>query len=614
MKHQASEIDHLNDLNAQLMVKVEKLMRTEERLRNKISSLEDEGLKQKDSNKDLTQDLEKLRERMSDKGKLEKYNEVLRDKIESLRSEFEDMQHQLQTADEDKEEMEQRYQDLSEALNDEREAKAILEDRLRDLSTNQSLAPSQLVTDSISLRKDLSTSSESSKEMSVGDSPKYQSSRPQQQNAVSHSLFDELNSSTSSDEAKELVTLRADLKSYKLKLEKMEAEKATLEKKLSEVREVATARKEGDTNSEISGLLRQVRDLQEQVATKEQMVEQMRSKVEDTSMKNAQLESEIDKLKSSLDEALKLRTAEVGEKKEEVANKEKEMVVLHERLQGLQHKLTEEEDVSRALEVVILNTEKVTRGVVSELKKFLKSIKNAQLSKMKDLSNERISSPDISYLSEEPTGKLPLENIGSQVDVQVEKRCLLSILSARELAFTLKEPLETFKKAILESSLSASKSSLHQEEKDQGELELAKVNAKLKAKVEEIENLKIILRARTATQDVVISQLKSKLESESKANQSEQFRLRYEIRQQLAALRDREYTIMTFQDSLKEYSAKLQVSRKEFHKMRDDKEELEMYLNATIRKKIELQEKLEEYEIERERLISIPKNITSSRV
>ena len=632
VKQLSLENEHLSDLNSQLMGKYEKEMRAEERLRDRAKILEEESAKQKESNTDLSKELERMREKMNEKGDVLKSNEALKCTIEGLRADLEDAHQRLQLLEEEREELQLHVQDTTEALNDEREAKVILEDRLRDYTTGPSLASEPGIVGSAtstSLHADLSPSAR------VGNgsystlpmrSPNMHSSPLHTQDlhrntAHARSLFEELNHSTSSNDSA-LQSLQAELKEIKEKLLQAEEAKQREKEKVGSLTRRLAAEKQGDV--EVSSLLRRVRELEEQVATKETMVEQMRRKVEESSKKNAQSESEIDRLRSSLEEARKLMAAEVGEKKEEVANKEKELNALLSSLEELREEAKQKEATGKALEAVITNTENEAKLLSGELKKFLISIRNAQVNrgaKVGDAATERVTSPDFLPAQLLESGsRLKLWHSAIEVEVQEERRCLLSVLGAKELVQYLREPLESFKKALLEATITAAKSQASaasaaaSDKEEQSELETAKLHSKLKAKIEEVDNLKIILRARTATQEVVISQLKSKLESETKANQSEHVRLRYELRRLEAQCKEQLHVVATYESTLSEYATKFQQMKQEYYRLKDDKEELEMYLNATIKKKIELAEKLEEFEIERERCVTIPQHIGATRV
>ena len=624
------ENEHLSDLNSQLMGKYEKEMRAEERLRDRARLLEEESAKQRESYTDLNKELDRMREKMNEKGDVVKSNEALKCTIEGLRADLEDAHQRLQLLEEEREELQLHVQDTTEALNDEREAKVILEDRLRDYSTGPSLATEPGMVGSAtppSLRADLSLSSSAGNgPYSVPVHPPNFQSTPhhiqdlQQNTTRARSLFEELNHlPTPNDPA--LQSLQAEVKELKEKLVQAEEEKRKQEEKVNNLTHRLAAEKQGDM--EVGSLLRHVRELKDQMATKEAMVEQMRRKVEESSMKNAQNESEIDRLSSSLEEAKKLMAAEVGEKKEEVANKEKELTALLASLEVLREEARQREGMGKTLEAVITNTENEAKLLSGELKKFLVSIRNAQVSraaKVSDVATERVTSPDLPAQLAKSSSRLKLWQSAVEVEVQEERQCLLSVLGAKELVQCLREHLESFKKALLEATLTAAKPQASAaaaaaiDKEEQTELETAKLNSKLKAKIEEVDNLKIILRARTATQEVVISQLKSKLESETKANQSEHVRLRYELRRLEAQSKEQLHVIATYESTLSEYATKFQQMKQEYYRLKDDKEELEMYLNATIKKKIELAEKLEEFEIERERHVTIPQHIGATRV
>jgi protein bicaudal D len=620
VKQFKSENDHLNDLNAQIMVKLEKHMRNEERLQEKIRSLEEMASKEKLSNADLSKDIDKLREKMNLKGNVEKSNESLRYTIEVLKGELEEVHHKLHLMEDEKEELVSKIQDTTEALNLEREAKSILEERLHDLPPGPRIAFETGTSTSVSLLQDISLSDRSGDNSRENSFPSYSphlQASPQQPRTVkgNHSLFEELQSSVDDSELKQL---KEEVESYKEKLSSVQKERDSLLKRVDDLSRIQIAAQQGEAvDGEITGLLRKVRNLEEAVATKEEMVNQMRRKVEESSMKNAQLESDVYQLKSSLEEAKKLMAVEVGEKKEEVSNKEKELAALQTSVENLRRQLSQKDKVCHKLESVILSTEKESALLSSELKKFVISIRNAQVSKSAlRKESDRVVTPEPPASAHEPKSHLKLTETSSQVVVHSDRNCLLSLVTAKELVHSLREPLESFKKALLEASISASRAPGTQmvDKADQEETEYGKLAKQLKAKTEEVENLKIILRARTATQEVVISQLKSKLESETKANQSKQFQLSCENRRQGNKIREQQNALYAHQSTISDFSSKLQEIRKEYHRLKNDKEEIEIYLNATIRKKIELSEKLEEYEIEKERHYHIPHNLASSRV
>lgn len=143
---------------------------------------------------------------------------------------------------------------------------------------------------------------------------------------------------------------------------------------------------------------------------------------------------------------------------------------------------------------------------------------------------------------------------------------------------------------------------------------IGKWKAKVAHKTEEVSNLRAIMKARQTTSDVALSTLKSKLEGQERTYQTELARLKFQIKS-LKKERDEGSSLKAmYAQRCEDYIDEMGRLKKEIHGLQMENEELLVSLKKTIQKKLDLSTQLEEYQIERERALHIPKLLLASRV
>ena len=146
------------------------------------------------------------------------------------------------------------------------------------------------------------------------------------------------------------------------------------------------------------------------------------------------------------------------------------------------------------------------------------------------------------------------------------------------------------------------------------EATINKWKAKLSHKTEEITNLRAIMKARQTTAEVAISSLRSKLEGQARAYQTELTRLKHQLKV-LKKERDEHKSLRgMYAKRCEDYVDDILRIKRENESLKLETDELMVSLKKTIQRKLDLSRELEEYKVELERNHNIPKQLGSSRI
>ena len=144
--------------------------------------------------------------------------------------------------------------------------------------------------------------------------------------------------------------------------------------------------------------------------------------------------------------------------------------------------------------------------------------------------------------------------------------------------------------------------------------QILKCQSLLVAKREQISTLRTVLKANKATYEVALANLKSRYESD-KAIQSD---VTNQLKRQIKALKTECVTFVSlrsmFATRCEEYMKQLEVKDKCIAAAENEKQTLNMLLKQAIHQKISLTQRLEEYEIARERIRQFTKSNLSKSV
>ena len=442
----------------------------------------------------------------------------------------------------------------------------------------------------------------------------------------------------------------------------LQKEKQSLEEALAAnvaEHKVEVGRLKESTKVSSSDQDKEVKSLKEAASIREELLEQLKSKLSSSSAEKAKLEIDLEELKEELNRLRKYTKAEVEKTLQECTQEQNKNAELRAKAGQLEQLLAESAGTTQRLEGALYATHCELAAMTEDMKSMQKAI--VTLCSDSRLGGRSLTSRDMTPTSPEPPhpgteeegGDLqrasssntsgggggtqrftPLELKQSKVTVQVhvESHTLMALVQLHNQLRSLRLPLEQFTRIMLERSLAHSakhgaevtqsvpaggnSSSISSSMRSPAEVEaiIGKWKAKVAHKTEEVSNLRAIMKARQTTSDVAISTLKSKLEGQERTYQTELARLKFQIKS-VKKERDESASLKTmYAQRCEDYIDEMGRLKKEIHGLQMDNEELLVSLKKTIQKKLDLSTQLEEYQIERERMHHIPKLLIASRV
>ena len=626
--------------------------------------------KRKDQNSET--ELQKMKEELeASRNKLDKLSQYeqtldeLNEQNQSLQTNLSILQEQCEHVAGERDDLEKQKREIVQTLNEEREAKAFLESKLREgllrsphnvswlAESTSNLAPttpdalgqSSILHSQVPVSVSAPTSPIPTVEFQTHSTPL------SNRRMMVPNLFTEIQKSVSSSQAEEdnrEEVLQSTISDLNSKIEVLEAENARLTQTLkdapSEV-EKWKARykkvKEGK-NTEMESLA-------DELSAKKELIGQLKSKLSVAMKEKASFEIEIEGLREEMKRVRESSRLENDKLEKDITEEQNRNGELKGRIAELEEKLGQSINSGEMLETVLVNSTGEVAGMIAEIANLQRAMATLQ-------SENKFTVPDDTVRR---NGDTPSnEGLDDMYDISVQEgKKRLKVLKdnhtveevsrLKELLRQLRDPLEVFTKKMLESSLAVSskhmitgiasagevsigrggdRAKINEEDGSAhkiNELEsnLNKMRARLANRTEEVNQLRAIMKARQTTVDVTVSSLKSKLEGQRRNHEAEINQLKHKLKT-LRKERDEQISLGALtsrrcQEYLEEISRvkrKLEEQRGESDQLRSESKLLSVYLERAIKQKLEVSQELERYREEEERTRVIPLTLSASRV
>ena len=546
-------------------------------------------------NKELQKSSDKMQVTLDSLMRYKEQHAQLQEANESLKQETISLQDQFESILVEKQDLEVQNFETVQALNEEREAKDVLVTRLRDVTLKSPTSPSwadekKKVSFSFSdrgsiLKEERSLNSTGVSELSspVANGMTHPHSTPSATkdlvNEVVLSLQTELqqhedsimelpsSSSSSSSNSAELEQLRRKNKEGDEMATALQAEKQVLEERLTlsaKQHAEELERVKLEYCKSVSEQDHTTKTAQEDIAMKEELLNQLRDQLTTSSARKVSLEIEVEGLKDEMDRLRKSTSSELHKLQSECTQEQNTNAELLNRVDMLQEQVNSSSAVIENLERILFNScaELSTMGEgLRNLHKTVQTLSTADRAKNEsqetsppipspvDVNLPGVQKSDDGSEPNRAVYSLKLSQVKSPVHIHKETNSLLAVVQLHEQLRSIRSPLEKFTRTMLQRSLAHSAKHMETAEnkvppigggvagggsggKNATELEAAigKWKSKLAHKVEEVSNLRAIMKARATTADVAISSLKSKLEGQARTYQTELTRLKYQVK------------------------------------------------------------------------------------
>lgn len=638
LKQATSEVEQSSKAYTTLSAELERYKKECNELKEdnrRIRQDHTEAMKEKDR---LRSEVEQLQKEVNKLNKYQSEYIALLESNRSLEKEVGILNDHCKSILEEKEGLEDQTRETIQALNEEREAKDLLERKLKDASLRPQ-SPSwaeeaQVITEALPNGRSSPTS------------PTFRSTPskplvPNLLNDLHDSIMEQLDTDALKRKMKKAEELVGVLQKEKQSLEeRLMAIAAEHEAEVSRLKESAKV-----TSTDQS---KEVKALKEAAAIRDELLEQLKGKLSMSSTEKAKLEIDLEELKEELNRTKKYNKAELEKLQSECTQEQNRNVEMKAKVSTLEQQLTESGVTTQKLEGALHATHCELATMTEDMKSMQKAI--VTLCSDSRLGGRSLTSRDMTPSSPEPGVEgegeesqkvstlnsgggasrfIPLELKQPKVTIQVhsESHTLMALVQLHDQLRSLRLPLEQFTRIMLERSLAHS--AKHSTDvtssvpsggssnlRSPAEVEsiIAKWKAKVAHKTEEVSNLRAIMKARQTTSDVAISTLKSKLEGQERTYQTEMARLKFQIKA-LKKERDEGNSLKSmYAQRCEDYIDEMGRLKKEILGLQMENEELLVSLKKTIQKKLDLSTQLEEYQIERERMHHIPKLLVASRV
>ena len=616
-------------------------------------------------------DLERHEKRINTLIKFESECSVLLESNRALHSDAEELRGQYDSIVLEREDLEYHSRQAVAALNEEREARTVLESKLRDVSVHSPSSPSWAEEKSISIfsaREGNHTNhvddrplSSPSPLASPGHAPGEQTHSTPYASKKAPSLLSELQKSfMESVDSTELESLRTRCKETDDTVTALQREKLTLEEKIGNLSLQQThASSEADKvrdgySRAMSESERVLESLKEEMLIKEEMLTQMRNKISTASAEKSSMKIEIDGLRDELERLRNFNTHEVEKIQKELTDEVGKCEELRNQNTDLEDQIAVLLRAGEKLEGIISSSHSELNAMNEEIKALHKAVATLGSNHKLVVGRGRELSPSAGKgaIPEEdttPTGlrlrrlsdvvseatttayTVELKRGRESVRVHDETHSMLAIVQLHKQLRSIRSPLEQFAKVMLERSLAQSTRHIPNDAAQPGadkpagagrhsfgiDTDASAVN-KLKSmfvhKTEEVNNLRAIMKARATTADVATSSLRSKLEGQARTYQAELVRLKHQLKAMKKERDDHRSSQAMYSKRCDEYGEQITRLKQDWDRVKEDNDELLVSLKKTIQRKLELARELEEYRVEQERLRHIPLLLNSSRI
>lgn len=644
-------------------------------LKEENRRLKQEQANTANEHEELRKDVEKLERRAE---KLRKYEEecsALQEMNTTLSNETEVIHQKYDIVLSERDELESQARQAMQALSEEREAKSILEAKLQEEEMRSPPHPSWAV-EKETIHSTISPKNQKSKSSSVTPDNSRLSTSPVPQGGSLEpnlqstpyspkrmpSLLSELQSSFLGNvDSAELETLQQRCKEAENTITSLQKEKVTLEEQIASfslektetMARIDTVKDEyAKGYSERDAMISSLKD---DILNKEEAVGRLRTRLNSISAERASKEIEVEGLKDELQHVKHSFAEEIEKVQNDCMEEQAKNLELRGEVSVLEEQLVFFSNTVEKLENIIFSSQSELFSMTDDLRNLHKTVVTLGADNKRggrtgsdkptsplvpnDLAgSEQSSTSDLVPYAEEQTSQddsfdpyysVELIKRKTSVPVHNESQSLFAIVQLHDQLRSVRMPLEQFTRTMLEKSLAHSTAkrvpsdpsspvvmSAVGGKKTNLELEasISKWKAKLAHKSEEINNLRAIMKARSTTTDVAISSLRSKLEGQARAYQTELSRLKHQLKT-LKKEKDEHLSLRTmYAKRCEEYVNEITKMKRDIESKKVDYEDVMMLLKKTIQRKLELATELEEYRMEQERVHLIPKLLGSSRI
>lgn len=614
---------------------------------------------------ELKNETEQQERRIEHLSKLEdEYHRLQEDNSTTLKD-SQALQEQFEAVFLEKEDLQYQTQEAMQALSDERESRSLLEMKLtEDLQTSP--VHMRWEEDRKERRggrardETRRLSSLSAEEVSVELTPspaprdgesfvaKFHST-PYSGGGNPPSLLSEIQDSFMTESDKE------ELERLQRKLAEMEGiagsnknEKKVLEENLmaSSVREAKQIKEleslKESFAKEVCNKDQKIEELNQRILIRDEQIEQIRSKLSTTTAERTSMEIEVDGLSSEIQRVKVVSALEIAKYQRESAQEQTKNIKLSSQISVLEEQAADYGKTIQKLENIVYNSHSELATMTEDIRSLQKAVTTLTVDGRPSPTvtkpsghgaltslNGKEGSPALTNggMGDEEEGyySLKIRHGKSSVQVHEESSSLRAITKLREQLKLVRSPLEQFTKTMLERSLiHSAKHSPHPSSPDPTgtnrkntldlEATISKWKSKFMHKTEELNNLRSIMKARATTAEVATSSLRSKLEGQARAYQTELTKLKYQIKI-LKKEKDEHLSLrIMYAKRCDDYIDEIMRVKKEADHLQQEYDSLYVSLEKTIKRKLELSRELEEYKMEQERRVLIPKLLESSRV
>ena len=611
------------------------------------------------------QEIERLQKRIE---RLRQYERDLPDMQEanrSLRQEIDVVQAQYENLIAEKAELEHQNSETVMALNEEREEKTQLENKLREDGLHSPTSPNW-ASERASLHASTSPTGRNNMSHHNGSfslppqSPSHSGKHSTPlKGTLPPSLLSELENSLTA----ELKSLRQKFVTAEEAVNELEKEKASLSQKVALLArqknesETEAAKMKEELTKRLGENTRVMESLKEDLLIKDEILDQLRNKLSGMAAERTSMEIEVDGMKNEVKRVQESSAAELERYRSDYQLEQEKNIELRGQVAILEEQVADVMETLQKFESIVYNSHNELASMTDDIHNMRKAVvslvtdnkspagsaaKNQSGGGGSGVRDGTVARPEAVVAAEANSSNasgafdkcytLQLKERKSTVQVHLETQSLMGISNLHDQLRSIRSPLEQFTKKMLERSLAHSTRHLSSESKnlveersspsltrrntgDVGDSStLNRWRSKLAVKTEEVNNLRAIMKARAATTEVSVSSLRSKLEGQSRAYQTELTKLKYQLRI-LKKEKEEQYSQrMMYFKRCEDYSEDITRTKREMEGMRQDNTELLTSLKKTIQKKLDLSRELEEYKVEQERLRIIPVLLGSSRV
>lgn len=602
----------------------------------------------------LKKDIEKLEKRIQSLNKIEEEHSMLTEMNQTLAVESESLQQQYENILMEKEELEKEAKQIVDVLNEEREAKSILVTKLQEEEMRSPPHHPSWVIDRDSVSPPPSLGSKMNNIKTTPDHARLSSLSPTQRgdgglepNMQSTpyspkrvpSLLSELqNSFMGNSDSVELEALQQRCKEAENSITALQKEKLVLEERISSfsLEKTETLSRIDSVKDEYAKAISErdtlISSLKEDALVKEEAIGRLRNHLNSASADKASKEIEIEGLNNELQHVKESSASDLESAHKEYSEEQAKNTELRREMTVLEEQLVFFSNTVEKLENIIFSSQSELTSMTDDLRNLHKTVvtlssENRRNGTSPDNQNTYDIAPN-SNSEGDPFYSIELVKTKSSVPVHHESQSLFAIVQLHQQLRSMRLPLEHFTKTMLEKSLahsavkripsdpSSPTLSTAGEKKTNADLEasISKWKAKLAHKNEEISNLRAIMKARSTTTDVAISSLRSKLEGQARAYQTELTRLKHQLKM-VKKDKDEHFSLRTlYSKRCEEYVHEITKLKREIETKAIDSEDVMILLKKTIQRKLELSTEVEEYRMEQERMHLIPKLLGSSRI